>query len=118
MKTVRLLRRLPMLSESGLTFCLAIPLRKLARKKSSDQLVVAVGRVPNSDILEVGNGGIKVNDKGYIVTNDYLETTAKDIWAGGDIAGKYLFKHSANLEAQYMYHNAFSREKIKVEIGR
>ncbi|MBS3132791.1 dihydrolipoyl dehydrogenase [Candidatus Woesearchaeota archaeon] len=88
---------------------------KLQRKISSDQLLVAVGRVPNSDILEVGNGGIKVNDKGYIVTNDYLETTAKDIWAGGDIAGKYLFKHSANLEAQYMYHNAFSREKIKVD---
>ena len=33
----------------------------------------------------------------------------------GDIAGKYLFKHSANLEAQYVYYNAVLNKKIKVD---
>ncbi|MAG16334.1 dihydrolipoamide dehydrogenase [Candidatus Woesearchaeota archaeon] len=88
---------------------------KLKKTIKSDQLLLAVGRVPNSDVLEVNKAGIKTNERGYINTNDYLETSAKGIWAGGDIAGKWLFKHSANLEAQYMYQNAFDDEKMKVD---
>ena len=81
------------------------------KRVTSDQLLLAVGRVPNSDVLEVARAGIKTDKRGYIRTNDYLETTAKKVWAGGDIAGKYLFKHSANLEAQYMQNNAFHPSK-------
>ncbi|MFH0884620.1 MAG: dihydrolipoyl dehydrogenase [Candidatus Micrarchaeota archaeon] len=65
-------------------------------------LLIATGRVPNSDILQVEKSGIKVNKQGYIETNEYMETNVPGIWAFGDIAGKYLFKHSANLEAEYV----------------
>lgn len=83
---------------------------------TSEQLLLAVGRIPNSDILEVKKAGIKVNEQGFIKTNEYLETTAEGVWAGGDIAGKYMFKHSANLESHYMCHNAFSPgSKVKVD---
>ena len=44
-----------------------------------------------------------------------METTAPNVWALGDIAGIYLFKHSANLEAEYAYRNAFSGKKEKVD---
>jgi len=82
----------------------------------SDQLLVAVGRVPNSDVLAVEKAGVQVNKRGYVKTNDYLETTAENVWAAGDIAGKYLFKHSANLEATYLEHNASNpSEKVKVD---
>ena len=80
------------------------------KKISADSLLVAVGRMPNSDILDVGKSGIAVNEKGYIKVNEFLETNVAGIWALGDIAGIYLFKHSANLEANYAAHNAFSSE--------
>ncbi|HIH42520.1 TPA: dihydrolipoyl dehydrogenase [Candidatus Woesearchaeota archaeon] len=85
------------------------------RKIVSDQLLVATGRVPNTDVLKVQNAGVKANKYGYIEVNQYLETSQKNIWAIGDIAGIYLFKHSANLEAEYAYHNAFSSDKNKTK---
>lgn len=92
---------------------------KDARGKSkaivSDQLLVATGRVPNTDILKAEKTGVKVNKYGYIEVNRYLETSQKNIWAIGDIAGKYMFKHSANLEAEYVYHNAFASENKQLK---
>ena len=81
----------------------------------SEKLLIAAGRVPNTDILDVAKTGVKTDKKGYIKVNGHMETTAKDIWALGDICGIYLFKHSANLEAQYAYNNAFGRQKKKTD---
>ena len=71
----------------------------------SDELLVAVGRIPNTDTLDLEKTGVKVNEKGYVVADEYLETTTKGIFALGDAVGKYQFKHSANHEAQYAYTN-------------
>jgi mycothione reductase len=50
----------------------------------------------------------------FIVTDKYLETIVKGIFAL-DIIGRYLFKHNANNEAQYAYYNIMSQnEKIPV----
>ncbi len=68
----------------------------------AEKLLIAAGRVPNTDILDVAKAGIKVNPRGFIETNDFLETNIPDIWAFGDIAGKYQFKHSANHEGGYV----------------
>ena len=75
-----------------------------------DALLLATGRVPNTDLLEVENTGIEVDERGFIVTDRYLETGAPGIWALGDIVGKYLLKHSANLEAAYVANNIFNPE--------
>jgi dihydrolipoamide dehydrogenase len=71
----------------------------------SDQLLVAVGRTPNSDTLNLDSTKVKMNEEGYVLTDEYLETNVKGIFALGDIVGRYKFKHSANLEAKYVYHN-------------
>jgi dihydrolipoamide dehydrogenase len=71
----------------------------------SDQLLIAAGRIPNSDTLDLEKTGVKVNKSGFIITDRYLETTAKGIFALGDAIGRYLFKHNANHEAQYAYNN-------------
>jgi len=88
---------------------------KTGKKKNitSEKLLVAVGRIPNTDILEVEKAGVETNENGYIKTDAYLETTAKNVWALGDIIGNYLFKHSANLESKYVYNNAFYPSKKK-----
>ncbi len=80
-----------------------------------DELLLAVGRIPNTDILDVKAGGIELNEKGYVRVNEFLETNVPGVWAIGDIAGVYQFKHSANLESQYAYINAFSKHKLPVD---
>lgn len=77
----------------------------------SDQLLVAAGRTPNSDGLEVGRTGVEVDRQGFIVTDEFLETNVKGIFALGDAVGHYLFKHSANLEAQFSYWNLLDSEE-------
>ena len=77
---------------------------------TADTVLVATGRRPNTDVLQVEKAGVDVTERGFVKTNEYLETSTKGIWALGDIAGKYLFKHSANLEAEYVVQNMFGKK--------
>lgn len=82
----------------------------------SDQLLIAVGRTPNSDLLDLDKTGVKVNEKGFISVDEYLETSIRGIYALGDAIGRYQFKHSANHEAQYAFQNITHPEnKIAVD---
>ncbi|MBI3116336.1 MAG: FAD-dependent oxidoreductase, partial [Thaumarchaeota archaeon] len=71
----------------------------------SDQLLVATGRIPNSDGLDVDNTGVKTDEKGFVIADEFLETNVKGIFALGDAVGHYLFRHSANLESEYNFYN-------------
>jgi mycothione reductase len=71
----------------------------------SEQLLIATGRTPNSDLLDIEKSGIKINEKGFILVDEYLETNIEGIFAIGDVVGKYQFKHNANNEAHYAYNN-------------
>ncbi|MDR4492007.1 MAG: dihydrolipoyl dehydrogenase [Candidatus Nitrosocosmicus sp.] len=82
----------------------------------SDQLLVSTGRTSNTESLGLDKSGIKVNEKGFIIVDEYLETTMKGVFAVGDVVGKYLFKHNANLEAHYAYNNILhDSKKISVD---
>lgn len=82
----------------------------------SDQLLVATGRRPNSDLIDLDKTGVKVNEMGFILVDEYLETNVAGIFALGDAIGKYQFKHSANHEAQYAFHNiTHHNNKIPVD---
>jgi mycothione reductase len=84
-------------------------------KFQSDQLLIATGRIPNSDLLNVKKSGIKINENGFILIDKYLETNIEGIFALGDAVGKYQFKHNANNEAQYAYNNiVYPDKKIPV----
>jgi mycothione reductase len=83
---------------------------------NSDQLLVSVGRIPNTDFLNLDKTGVRMRENGFIDVNKYLETTAKGIFALGDIVGRYQFKHNSNLEAQYAYNNiVYSDQKKAVD---
>jgi mycothione reductase len=73
-----------------------------------DTLLLATGRVPNTDLLDVAATGVALDDRGFVKTDEYLETNVPGIWALGDIVGRYLLKHSANLEAAHAAHNIFN----------
>jgi mycothione reductase len=66
---------------------------------TGDEILIAAGRRPNTDILDVEAAGVEVDERGFVETDEYLRTTAEGVWALGDIVGEYLLKHSANHEA-------------------
>lgn len=82
----------------------------------ADGLLVATGRVPNTDLLNVAATGVEIDERGFVKTDEFLETNVPGIWALGDIVGKYLLKHSANLEAAYAGNNIFNPDnKVAVD---
>ena len=82
---------------------------------SAEALMVAAGRVPNSDLLKPEKTGVKLDERGYIKVNEYLETSKRNIWAFGDAIGKEMFKHVANYEASVAWHNAVHEHKVAVD---
>jgi dihydrolipoamide dehydrogenase len=82
---------------------------------TADALFIATGRFPLSDLLHPEKGGINTDQRGWIIVNDYLESSQSNVWALGDANGKYLFKHVANHEAAIVYYNAVLKRKVKVD---
>jgi mycothione reductase len=70
-----------------------------------DTLLVAVGRVPNSDRLDVGAAGIEVDDDGVVLVDEHQRTRADGVWALGDVASRLPFKTTANDDARTVQHN-------------
>jgi mycothione reductase len=70
-----------------------------------DALLVAVGRQPNTDLLDVAAGGIGVDADGYVVVDEYQRSTVDGVFALGDIDSPYQLKHVANHEARVVRHN-------------
>jgi mycothione reductase len=71
----------------------------------ADELLVAIGRVPNSDLLDLEATGVKVAPSGHVIVDEYQRTTAEGIWALGDISSPFELKHVANHEARVVQHN-------------
>jgi mycothione reductase len=77
-------------------------------------ILIAAGRRSNADVLMVGNTGVKTDERGYIIVDEFLETSKKDIWAFGDAVGKKMFRHAANHEAELVWHNAVHGKKSRM----
>lgn len=67
------------------------------RKKTvtGSHLLVAVGRVPNTDDLGLEAAGVTTDPNGYIETDEYLRTSTPGVWAIGDVKGGPAFTHIA-----------------------
>jgi pyruvate/2-oxoglutarate dehydrogenase complex dihydrolipoamide dehydrogenase (E3) component len=63
------------------------------RTVAGSHLLVAAGRVPNSDGLNLGAAGVQVDARGFIPVNDRLETNVAGIYALGDVKGGPAFTH-------------------------
>ncbi|GAB4555696.1 MAG: FAD-containing oxidoreductase [Anaerolineae bacterium] len=58
-------------------------------------LLMAVGRKPNSDGLNLPSAGIQTDARGYITVDDHLKTSAEGVWAMGDVNGRGAFTHTS-----------------------
>lgn len=70
-----------------------------------DALLVATGRRPNGDLLDVGEAGIELDENGSVIVDEYQRTTGEGVFALGDVSSPYQLKHVANHEARVVQHN-------------
>jgi mycothione reductase len=97
--------------KKGKNVVVTVKIGNKTKKVTAEKLLVATGVKPNTDTLQVEKAGIKTNKRGYIQVNKFMETNVKNIWALGDISGVYMFRHSANLEANYVLNNLLTKKK-------
>jgi pyruvate/2-oxoglutarate dehydrogenase complex dihydrolipoamide dehydrogenase (E3) component len=68
-------------------------------------ILVALGRTPNTSSIGLEKAGIEVTEKGHIRVNDRLETTAANVWAMGDCAGSPYFTHVSEDDFAIIHEN-------------
>ena len=73
--------------------CVTVKTPESERTLEGSHLLVATGRTPNSDTLNLGAAGIETDKHGFIGVNDKLETNVPNIYALGDIKGGPAFTH-------------------------
>lgn len=72
-----------------------------------DELLLAIGRVPNIEQLQLDQIGVKAEKKG-IVVDELLRTSVPHIWAAGDVVGQFQFTHYAYEQGKFAAQNAFA----------
>lgn len=77
-------------------------------------LLVAVGRVPNTDDLGLENAGVATDARGYITVDDELRTTVGHIWAMGDCNGQGAFTHTSYNDFEIVAANLLDNEPRRV----
>jgi mycothione reductase len=82
---------------------------------TGDELLVAAGRRPNTDTLNLDATSIETDADGFVETDEYLRTAVDGVWALGDINGEFLLKHAANHEAQAVARNMYGPELEPVD---
>ncbi|MBA64461.1 MAG: dihydrolipoyl dehydrogenase [Candidatus Marinimicrobia bacterium] len=65
-----------------------------------ERVLVAVGRKPNTDLLNIENTDVKIDENGFISVDVYQRTSVKNIYAIGDIVGNPMLAHKATHEGK------------------
>ncbi len=81
---------------------------------SATHLLLAIGRIPNTDQLNLAETKIKTDKRGYITVNDYCETSVPDVFALGDCNGKGAFTHTSYNDFQIVASYLFEEKKRKI----
>ncbi|MBE7189086.1 mycothione reductase [Jatrophihabitans endophyticus] len=85
---------------------------------TGDLLLVAIGRVPNGDRLNLGAAGVDVHPDGRVVVDEYQRTTADGVWALGDVSTEHQLKHVANHEERVVAHNLAHPDDLRASDHR
>jgi mycothione reductase len=87
--------------------------RGTSRQIDAEVLLVATGRTPNSDRLDVAAAGIDVDEHGHVRTDRTYQTNVPGVWALGDVANHFQLKHMANAETNLVRHNLVNPDAPK-----
>ncbi|PZX56745.1 mercuric reductase [Algoriphagus chordae] len=84
---------------------------KKDKQVSGSHVLIATGRIPNTDLLKPKKACLKVNERGYIDVNPKLETNISGIYALGDCNGKGAFTHTSYNDFEIMENQLFGDKK-------
>ncbi|WP_426399640.1 FAD-containing oxidoreductase [Ralstonia sp. R-29] len=85
-----------------------------AREVSGSHLLMAVGRVPNTDDLGLDKAGVETDARGYIRVDEQLRTNVPGIWAMGDCNGRGAFTHTSYNDYEIVAANLLDNDPRKV----
>lgn len=77
-------------------------------------LLVAVGRQPNTDDLGLDEAGVQTDERGFVIVDDQLRTSVDHVWAMGDCNGKGAFTHTSYNDFEIVAANLLDNEPRKV----
>jgi pyruvate/2-oxoglutarate dehydrogenase complex dihydrolipoamide dehydrogenase (E3) component len=78
-------------------------------------VLIAIGRIPQTEALNLDKAGVAVDEKGFIKVNDKLETNVKGIYALGDVKGGPAFTHIAYNDYTIVFRNLFEGTDYTIE---
>ena len=77
-------------------------------------LLLAVGRLPNTDDLGLAEAGIDTTERGHIVVDDTLQTNVPGVWAIGEVNGRGAFTHTSYNDYEIVAANLFDNDPRRV----
>lgn len=81
---------------------------------TADVLLVATGRIPNGDQMELAAGGVEMTADGKVAVDKYGRSVSADgVWAFGDVSSPYQLKHVANAEMRAVRHNLLHPDDLQ-----
>lgn len=94
--------------------CVHVTCEDGAPQVTGTHVLLAVGRKPNTDDLNLAAAGIETDKRGYVVVDDQLRTNVEGIWALGDCNGKGAFTHTAYNDFEIVAANLLDDDPRKV----
>ncbi len=84
------------------------------RSTTASHVLIATGRRPNTDDLDLDRAGVKTDARGYVVVDDFLHTNVPGIWALGECNGRGAFTHTAYNDYEIAAANLLDEDPRKV----
>ena len=82
-----------------------------------DQVLFATGRISNADQLGLEHTQIEVDRRGFIVTDDHLQSTVPGVYAAGDSAGRFVLQHAASYDIHYLRQHLLKGDDSPIDYG-
>ncbi len=111
---IRLAAKIQHVEKRGDAVVITVNDNDASHEISGSHLLLAVGRIPNTDDLGLDKAGIQTDQRGYIVVDDKLCTNVPGIWALGDVNGRGAFTHTSYNDYEIVAANLLDQDSRSV----
>ena len=87
------------------------------QKHTSEAVLFAIGRTPNTDTIGLENTNISFHGNGFVAVDMNQKTSAANVYALGDVTGRYMFTHAASFEAAYLSKVFIDNHTASIDYG-
>lgn len=87
------------------------------QKLEVKHILLATGRRPNTDSLNLELAGVRLDERGFVKVNEEMQTSASHVWAAGDVIGEPMLETIAAKEGAVAVENAFSTAKKRINFN-